>query len=132
MTIDRAPIAALALIVSAPAWLASLAGAAHDVPVLAVASRDAHVAVEVLDDGVIHFEFAPGGELPSPHAWIPTTPMVLHPGRGGAKRLVRSDTLDTGILRLRIDPTTLCLDVADRTRESASPVTTLCPSGISI
>jgi len=130
MPTDRALIAALALTVSAPAWLASLAGAAHDVPALAVASRDAHVAVEVLDDGVIHFEFAPGGETPSPRAWIPTTPMVLHPGRSGPKRLVRSDTLDTGVLGLRIDPASLCLDVVDRTRDPPSPVTTLCPAAI--
>jgi alpha-glucosidase (family GH31 glycosyl hydrolase) len=126
----RGLIAALVLVVSAPTWLAARTAVAHHVPALEVTSRDTHLAVEVLDDEVIHFEFARGDGSPPARGWISTTPMVVHPGRTGPKRLVRSDTLDTGILRLRIDPATLCLEVADRTHEPPVRVTTLCPAAV--
>jgi alpha-glucosidase (family GH31 glycosyl hydrolase) len=127
----RALIAALALVISASGWIVVHAVAAGDVPVLAAVSGDRRMTVEILDDGLIHFEFAPAGGSPSPRGWIPTTPMVLHPGRrGGTKRIVGSDTLDTGILHVRIDPATLCLDVTDRTRVPPVRLTTLCPSAV--
>jgi len=127
---DRVLIAVLALVVSAPAWLAAHAEVAHDVPALELVSHDTRLAVEVLDDGLIHFEFSPKEGPPRSDAWIPTTPMVLRAGRSGRKRLVRSDSVDTRMLHLRVDPATLCLDVTDRTREPPSRVTTLCPEAV--
>src|SRR5262249_32105250 len=58
------------------------------------------------------------------------TPMVLRPGRTNAKRLVQRDVWETNVLRIRVDPTTLCLDVTDRTHEPPSPLTTLCPEAV--
>jgi len=127
---DRAFVAALALVVSAPAWLAAQAEAPHEVPTLEIVSDDKRLTVEVLDAGLIHFEFAPKGAPPRSHAWIPTTPMVLRPGRTGPKRLLRLDALDTSVLGLRVDPMTLCLDVTNRTQEPPSRLTTLCPEAV--
>jgi len=84
-------IAAPALAACAPAWLAAWAEAAREVPALEIVSGDTRLAVELLDDGLIHFEFAPSQEPRGSHAGIPTTPMVLRWGRTGAKRLVQRD-----------------------------------------
>src|SRR5712692_12069729 len=43
------------------AWLAAQAEAPHEVPTLEIVSDDKRLAVEVLDEGLIHFEFAPKG-----------------------------------------------------------------------
>jgi alpha-glucosidase len=91
-------------------------------------ARDTRLTVEVVDARTIHFEFAPS-EGP-PHTWIPTTPMILLPGHAGARRVVHANALDTSALSLRIDPASLCLDVADRTHEPPSRVTTLCPEAV--
>jgi hypothetical protein len=48
---DRAFVAALALVVSAPAWLAAQAEAPHEVPTLEIVSDDKRLTVEVLDAG---------------------------------------------------------------------------------
>jgi len=126
----RAFVAALVLIFSAPAWLAAAAAARREVPSLEMLSMDTRVAVEALDDGLIHFEFAPRGRPRRSRLRIPTTPMVLQSGGRGPKRFVHQGTLDTRVLRVQVDPTTLCLDVTDLTREPPSRLTTLCPQAV--
>jgi len=127
---QRAFIAALAVTVLAPALLAARSASTRDVAALETVSGGTRLAVEVLDDGVVHFEFAPRAAARRAGAWIPTTPMVLHPGHTGRKRVVHSDTLDAGPIGLRIDPATLCLDVTLRTHEPPSRLTTLCPEAV--
>ena len=123
MRTDRACFAALAVTLLGPAWLA-----ARDVPTLEMVSGATRLTVEALDDGLIHFEFAP--RAAPRRAWIPTTPMVLDPGRAGRQRAVHADTLETGALDLRVDRTTLCLDVTLRGRDPRARLTTLCPATI--
>jgi alpha-glucosidase (family GH31 glycosyl hydrolase) len=125
--IDRAFVAALAVVVSIPAWFAADAAAQREVPSLQIVSTDARVVVEALDDGSIHFEFAPRRRA---RGRIFTTPMVLRSGRTGPKRLVHRGTLETRALRVRVDPTTLCLHVTDLTREPSARLTTLCPEAV--
>src|SRR5262249_2299222 len=106
-----------------PLSLPARAEAPREVPALEVGSRDARLAVEALDDGLIHFEFAAADASRRSDAWIPTTPMVLHRERMASRRVVRGNALDTAVVHLRIDPVTLCLEVTDRRREPPSPVT---------
>jgi alpha-glucosidase (family GH31 glycosyl hydrolase) len=127
---DRALVAALAVVVSAPAWFAADGTPRREVPSLEIVSTDAHVTVEALDDGVIHFEFAPRGRRRRPRSRIVTTPMVLPSGRTAPKRVVHEGTLETRGLRIRVDPATLCLDVTDLTREPPARLTTLCPEAL--
>jgi len=127
VTTARAFVAALAVIVFAPTCFA-----AHrrEMPSLEIVSPVARLTVEALDDGLIHFEFAPRRRARDPRASILTTPMVLQSGRTRARRLVHGGTLETRRLRIRVDPTTLCLDVANLTREPPAPLTTLCPETV--
>ena len=128
MPTERAFIAALAVALSVSGWPLGRAAASPAVRSIERVSRDTHLSVEVLEDGLIHFEYAPKAR--PRHAWIPTTPMVLRPRRPRTKRRVGADALDTSVLSLRIDPTTLCLDVTDRTHAPPSPLTTLCPEAV--
>ena len=86
MPTDRVFVAALALVVSVSAGLAAHREATRQVPALELVSDDTRLIIEVLDDGLIHFEFAPKGAPPRRRARIVTTPMVLSPRRAAAPR----------------------------------------------
>ncbi len=122
-------LAALVAVFSVPT-LAAQVDVARDIPTLERASSNRSLAVEVLDDGLIHFEFAP--EAPRSRARIYTTPMVLRREHTGPKRVVSDgpSTLETSALRLEIDDQTLCLSVTDLTRAPATRLTTLCPDAL--
>jgi len=51
----------------------------REIPILRMTSGDKRLTVEILDHGLVHFEFATNTE--PKHRWTPTTPMVLT--RGG-------------------------------------------------
>src|SRR5262249_61762734 len=45
-------------------------------------------------------------------------------------RLVAVSVWETCVLRVRVEPTSLCVDVTDRIHETSSPLTTLCPEAV--
>jgi alpha-glucosidase (family GH31 glycosyl hydrolase) len=96
-----------------------------DVSVLVRSSRHAHARVEVLDDGLLHFELSP---TTTPAGAIVTTPMVARRGYPGPKRFVQhgANGFETAALRVRIDGA-LCLRVTDVSRRPAARLTTICP-----
>jgi alpha-glucosidase (family GH31 glycosyl hydrolase) len=119
---------ALVLLTSSPAH----SGRAREVPVLARESRDARLRIEVLDDGLLHFEFSPRTNPTRDGARIPTTPMVLRRPHDGPGRFARlgAHGLATAALRVRVDAA-LCLHVIDLSRRPAVRLTTLCPEVLS-
>lgn len=119
------------LLFFATVGLAARHDARRGVPSLVRVSRDARLAVEILDDGLIHFEFSPEGASSESGARIYTTPMVVRRDHAGPTRLHRHGrhALETTALRLEIDKI-LCLHVTDLTRRPAARLTTLCPGAV--
>ena len=92
----------------------------------------AALVVEVLDDDVMHFEFAPAGAAAD--AWTPlyTTPMVAKTDYDGPRRFANdgNGTLETAALRVSVDGASLCMTVTDTTKPPPVALTTICPDAL--
>jgi len=107
---------------------ASVRGASPAVPTITRESRGGRVAIEVLDDGLVHFEMS---RKPGSGTSIPTTPMVLRRTYGRPTRFTTRGAYGfaTATLRVRVDAA-LCIHVTDLSRRPAARITTLCPETI--
>lgn len=104
-------------------------------PVLAMAAIERHkfntpsayLLIEVLDDDLIHFEVSAIGPGPMPSDPIYTSPMVGKRDYSGPSAFSRSGNIvETGDIRLEIDPASLCVTARDKQRANAL-LTTFCP-----
>jgi alpha-glucosidase len=88
-----------------------------------------HLILEFLDDDLLHFEISgvpTETDLTKP---LFTSPMVAKRDYPGPSRLTFDglDTFETAALRVRVEPTTLCLSAWDISRQPALALTTFCP-----
>ncbi len=82
--------------------------------------------VEILDDDLAHFEFS---TLPNRSSGsIYTSPMVFKTDYTGSNAPVQDNgnTLETSDLRIDVNPSNLCVTLADKTK-SEQNLTTVCP-----
>lgn len=91
-----------------------------------------YLIVEFLDDDLLHFEYSgveSANDLSQP---LPASPMIARHDYPGPSQLLRSDetTFETAALRVRVDPTTLCLTAIDLARQPELTLTTLCPADL--
>lgn len=85
-----------------------------------------HLVLEALDDGLVRFQLA-AGPAPEAGAPLPTTPMVHRTDYPGPRSYsAAAATVETGELRIAVDPATLCFTATDLARGAA--LTTLCPA----
>ncbi|RJQ50868.1 MAG: DUF5110 domain-containing protein [Desulfobacteraceae bacterium] len=90
-------------------------------------SPPAYLIVEVLDDDLVHFELSAAGSGPAVHTPLYTSPMVFKTDYSGPSFISENgNTIETGDIRLEIDPVNLCVTVRDKTRADVY-LTTLCP-----
>jgi alpha-glucosidase len=92
------------------------------------ANSNGYLIVEVLSDGVIHFE-ASTGQVPAQDHPLYTSPMVAkidYDGPTGATFNRRDTIIETAAVRLRVDPGNLCVTAWDRAKGDAY-LTTFCP-----
>src|SRR5258706_2072695 len=126
MARQRVPalVAALAMLSGG----ATARGERPGVPVITRESRTARVAIEVLDDELVHFEMS---RKPSAGTSIPTTPMVLRRPHDGPTRFATRGAhgFATSTLRVRVDAA-LCVHVTDLSHRPAARLTVLCPETI--
>jgi alpha-glucosidase len=99
------------------------------VPRATFIAGQAYLAVEVLDDDLLHFEVSAAGPPPDGSRPLAVTPQVHRTSYGGPSRFTRSGpagtVLETASVRTEVDPGTLCLGVS--TRATGQRLTTLCP-----
>lgn len=95
-------------------------------------ANGSYLQIELLDDDLLHFEFA-SGTPPDADRPIATTPMVANKDYPGPARFADDGqgTLRSAALQLAIDATTLCITISDSTRPPAPALTTLCPQDLS-
>jgi alpha-glucosidase (family GH31 glycosyl hydrolase) len=88
-----------------------------------------YLAIELLDDDVVHFEFSASGAGPDTGMPLYTTPMVVKTDYPGPSRFANNGAgmLRTASIQLSVDTSDLCLTVADISRKPAITLTTLCP-----
>jgi hypothetical protein len=120
--------AVLRLLVLLATILLVATGALANVERATVANSSSYLIVEVLSDGVIHFE-ASAGQAPAQDHQLYTSPMVAktdYDGPSGATFNRRDTTIETAAVRLRVDPGNLCVAAWDRSNGDAY-LTTFCP-----
>ena len=96
-------------------------GALANVERATFANSSAYLIVEVLSDGVIHFE-ASAGQAPAQDHPLYTSPMVAKTDYDGPSRATfnrRDTTIETAAVRLRVDPGNLCVAAWDRANGDA-------------
>lgn len=88
-----------------------------------------YLIVEALDDDLIHFEYASQSPLPDVAQPIAVSPMVTKTDYPGPSVFTndRSGNLETADLQITVSPETLCVAIADKTRQPALPLTQICP-----
>jgi alpha-glucosidase len=118
----------LPALVAILAVLPSGAMARGAVPTITREARAGRVTIEVLDDGLLHFEMSRTKGAGAP---IPTTPMVLRRRYDGPTRFTTlgAHGFATSRLRVRVDAA-LCVHVTDLSRRPAARLTALCPETI--
>ena len=90
-------------------------------------TSDAYLAIEILDDDLVHVEMSAIGSAPATSEQLYTSPMVVGADYSGPTSITETgNTLETADLRLQVNPTSLCLSVEDKTRDDAA-LTTVCP-----
>jgi len=96
-------------------------------------SGSQYVIIEFLDDDLLHLEFSAAGPGPDLSQAVATTPMIDWTSYAGPSDFVGEGTseLQTPQMGVRINPETLCITVADRTRNPELLLTTLCPTTLS-
>ncbi len=85
-----------------------------------------YLVVELLKDGLIHFELSAVGTGPDTASSLYTSPMVLktdYPGPSSFTSM--GNSLETAEIRVDVDPVTLCSSLLDKIRNH--PLTTICP-----
>lgn len=85
------------------------------------------LTIEFLDDDLVHVELATASGTAGDT--IPVSPMIAKTDFGGPGRLVRGDdgAFETNDLRLKVDPTSLCVTAADLTRDPPVDLSEICP-----
>lgn len=107
--------------------LAVPASASAEIKRLKFNTPSAYLAIEVLDDDLIHFEASALGSGPLPNDPIYTSPMVEKHEYSGPSSFAQSgNVVETADIRLEIDSDNLCATVRDRHRGNAL-LTTFCP-----
>ncbi|HEX2092590.1 MAG TPA: TIM-barrel domain-containing protein [Longimicrobiaceae bacterium] len=92
---------------------------------ITVESQGRYLALEALDDDLVHFEVA-AGRAPAPGTPIRTSIMVEKTDYAGATAVSSTATvLETPELRITVEPSTLCFTATERARRT--PLTTVCP-----
>ena len=90
---------------------------------------NSYLIVETLDDDLIHFELSALG--PGPDGALPlyTSPMI-HPvdHRGPSAYVQQGDVIETGALKIVVDPRNLCVSLTDTIKHQ--PLTTICPQDL--
>ena len=92
-------------------------------------SGDQYLAVEILDEDLVHFElsaFGPGGDISQP---IYTTPMIAKTDYPGPMQFSDDGqgNLETGEIKVQVDQKTLCATVTDKSKDPDLVLTTACP-----
>jgi hypothetical protein len=87
------------------------------------------LAIEILADRLVHFEFSATGAGPDKDVPLYTTPMVSKRDYAGPSRFTDNGmgVLHTAALELSVDTNVLCLTVTDTTGQPAAALTTMCP-----
>jgi alpha-glucosidase (family GH31 glycosyl hydrolase) len=95
-------------------------------------SGPTYLAIELLADRLVHFEFSAVGTGPDAGVPLYTTPMVSKTDYVGPSRFTdnRMGVLQTAALELTVDANTLCLTVTDTIRQPAAALTTICPAAL--
>jgi alpha-glucosidase len=90
-------------------------------------THNAYLAIEILDDDLVHVEAAVIGPGPAADQALYTSPMVWKTDYPGPSVVTQTgNTLETAELRLSVNPATLCLSV-DAKLQRTTPLTTICP-----
>jgi len=87
-----------------------------------------YLLIEVLSDGVVHFEVA-AGQGPTESQPLYTSPMVAKTDYGGPSVATfsrRDTTIETAAVRLQVNPENLCVTAWDRANGDTY-LTTFCP-----
>ncbi len=88
-----------------------------------------YLAVEALDDDLIHFEFSAVGTPPDETALLPASPMIFKTGHHGPSFYVRQDNVvETGSVRIEVAPQTLCATISYKVTQKR--LTTICPQDL--
>lgn len=88
-----------------------------------------YLVVEALDDDLIHFELSAVGAGPDTTTQLYTSPMVLkidYPGPSSFS--ATGNTIETGEIRVDVDPQTFCASLKDKIRNR--PLTIVCPADL--
>ncbi len=115
------------LVLLAGIFLVPVAALAH-VERVKFANADSYLLIEILNDGLVHFEAA-AGHGPIQDQPLYTSPMVAKTddnGPSGATFTRRDTIIETAAVRLRVDPENLCVAAWDRANGDAY-LTTFCP-----
>jgi alpha-glucosidase (family GH31 glycosyl hydrolase) len=122
----------LALALAAVLWLFAAIGVQADVGRYRYTLGDRRLIVEVLDDDLLHLEFSAMGAGADPSQRIPVSPMVAKVDYSGPTRLTDAGigVVETAVLRVQVDATTLCATVTDTSKDPELLLSTLCPRWI--
>lgn len=86
------------------------------------------LTIELLDDDLAHFELTLEGENTSPIELSPMVAATNYPGPSSVEQ-VDETRFETPEILLAVDPTTLCVQVTDKTHLPDLVLTTVCPGG---
>jgi alpha-glucosidase (family GH31 glycosyl hydrolase) len=91
-------------------------------------SGENYLAVEFLDDDLVHFEIAPG-TAPQEDQPLYSSPMVFKRDYPGPTSFSTdgNGTLETTEIRIQIDPQSLCITAFDKSKEPDLKLTSACP-----
>jgi alpha-glucosidase len=91
-----------------------------------------YLAIEVLKDTLVHFEFSSVGAPSGGDTPLYTTPMVSKTDYAGPSRFANDGggILQTAALRLSVDTRDLCVTVTDTTSNPVVALTTVCPAAL--
>jgi len=92
----------------------------------------AHLAIEILDDRLLHFEFSAAARELGTDIPLYTTSMVAKTDYQGPSRFTDNGAgvLRTAALEVSVDANALCLTVTDTTARPAATLTTICPTAL--
>lgn len=95
---------------------------------------DAYLILEFLDDDLVHFEWS---GVPTPTDLgtpLPVSPMVAKTDYSGPSSLTSDGqgAFETADLIVDVDPVSLCLTAADKTRQPPLPLSTICPHNLAL
>lgn len=101
---------------------------AAQAPNLTFSCTTGYVQLEPLDTDLLWIELGTGAGRQRDGSAVPHTAMVGRSDYPGAEvKVLGENQFEAGMIRVQVDPQTLCLDLSDGGREPDLALTTLCP-----